>query len=242
MKKIFVIMLAASLFNISCGIGKLKTKVVPVKHIATYEMFDDDFFVPNTLFEDNKININTVVFTFGQLKSFEDEAFSKPLMDIIYNYSYERYEKVIDYLSSAKFDEDYFVLFNNRKSNSVLTDIKMHNDFPLVKDGVIIGEYVFKDDSPHYFSYEFIYFTKYHLIQTTIELHRPDVSMYEKCKDFFEKDEDESLLPYHWVSDQKRKDFFEILESDNYKKLPKEFQLLRESKDLFLNTLTILEN
>lgn len=57
----------------------------------------------------------------------------------------------------------------------------------------------------------------------------------------FAKNEAESILPYHWVSEQKKKDFFEILESDNYKKLPKEFQFLRESKDLFLNTLTILE-
>ncbi|MGN0740861.1 MAG: hypothetical protein ACI4LX_11890 [Treponema sp.] len=242
MKKLIIITLALSFLNISCGKAKLKTKTVHVKHIATYEMFDDDFFVPNTLFADNKININTVAFTFGQLKSFEDESFSRPLMDIIYNtLSIEMYDKILDYLSSAKFDEDYFVLFNNRDSNSVISDIKVHNDFPLIKDGIIIGEYKFNNGSPHYLAYKFIYFTKYHLIKTTIEFHRPDFRAFEKCKDFFAKNEAESILPYYWVSDQKRKEFFEILESDNYKKLPKEFQLLREAKDLFLETLTINE-
>lgn len=241
MKKILVIILAASLFNISCGIGKLKTKVVPVKHIATYEMFDDDFFVSNTLSEDNKININTVAFTFGQLKSFEDEAFSKPLMNIIYNYSYERYEKVIDYLNSAKFDEDYFVLFSNGGACTATSDVKLNNDFPIVKDGVIIGEYMFQNNVYHSFPYEFIYFSKYHLIRTTIELRRPDVSMFENCKEFFAQTDKDNPLSYYWVSDEKKKEFFEILESDNYKKLPKEFQRLRESKDLFLRTLTILE-
>ena len=240
MKKIIIGILVLSLLNISCEENKLKTKVVSVNDVVSYEMFDDDFFTDD-MFAENKIDYNTVVFSFNRLKSFEDEAFSKPLMDIIYNSSNDMYEKVMDYLSSAKFSEDYFVLFNNRESNSVLTDIKKHNDFPLVKDGVIIGEYTFNNGS-HYFQYKFIYFSKNHLIQTTIALNRPDMSMFENCKEFFKKDEDESLLPYHWISDQKRKDFFEILESDNYKKLPKEFQLLRESKDLFLNTLTILEN
>jgi hypothetical protein len=245
MKKLLIIfsivLLTFSLLNISCGNKKLKTKVVTVDNVVSYEIFDDDFFVPDTLFAENKININTVAFSFDRLKSFEDESFSKPLMDIIYNSSDDMYEKVIDYLSSAKFDEDYFVLFNNRTTGSVPSDVKMNNDFPLIKDGIIIGEYMFQNNGSHYFPYEFIYFSKNHLIQTTIELNRPDMSMFENCKEFFSKRETESSLPYYWVSDQKKKEFFEILESKKYKKLPEEFQLLRESKDLFLRTLTILE-
>ena len=237
----YIIILLFFFVFISCDKTKLKTKVVSVKDVVSYEMFDDDFFVPDTLFAENKININTVAFSFDRLKSFEDESFSKPLMDIIYNSSDDMYEKVIDYLSSAKFDEDYFVLFNNRTTASVPSDVKMNNDFPLIKDGIIIGEYMFQNNGSHYFPYEFIYFSKNHLIQTTIELNRPDMSMFENCKEFFAKKYPDSFLPYYWVSDQKKKEFFEILESNKYKKLPKEFQLLRESKDLFLRTLTILE-
>ena len=242
MKKLIITILTLSLFNISCGNEKIKTKIVTVDNIVSYEMFDDDFFVPDDLFADNKININTVAFSFDRLKSFEDESFSKPLMDIIYNSSNDMYEKVIDYLSSAKFDEDYFVLFSNGGACTAASDVKIYNDFPLIKDDLIIGEYMFQNNISHSFPYEFIYFSNNHLIKTTILLRRPDMSMFENCKEFFSKRDTESPLPYYWVSDQKRKEFFEILESDNYKKLPKEFQLLRESKDLFLNTLTILEN
>ncbi|MGN0730542.1 MAG: hypothetical protein ACI4MA_01385 [Treponema sp.] len=242
MKKLIIITLALSFLNISCGRAKLKTKTVNIKKIASYEIFDDDYFVSGTKSALNKININTVAFSYGQLKSFEDESFSRPLMDIIYNTpSVDMYYKILDYLSSANFKEDYFVLYDNQMYDSSSRTAKTYNDFPLENDGIIIGEYAFLNHLYHSFPYKFIYVSRYHLILTTIELNRPDISVFEECKEFFVKTDTESSLPYYWVSDQKRKEFFEILESDKYKTLPKEFQLLREAKDLFLETLTIHE-
>lgn len=237
-KNVFIIILMCFVL-FSCKSTKLKTKVVTVKNIVSYEMFDDDYFAED-MFTDNKIICHTNIFSFNQLKSFEDEAFSRELMSIIYSSSEDMYDKVIEYLSSAKFDEDYCVLFDNRP-NSIPSDVKINNDFPLIKDDKIIGEYIFKNNIIHSFPYKFIYFSKRHLIQTTIELRRPDVSVFENCKDYFVKLDKDTSLSYYWISDEKKKEFFEILESDNYKKLPKEFQLLRETKDLYLKTLTILE-
>lgn len=241
MKKLIIITLALSFLNISCGKAKLKTKTVTAKNIISYMMPYDEFFTDD-IFAQNKINYNTATFSYGQLKSFENESFSRPLMDIIYNTtSVDMYDKILDYLSSANFNEDYFVLYNNRTYSHIPDPSKTYNDFPLENDGVIIGEYVFLNNLYHSFPYKFIYVSRYHLILTTIELNRPDISVFEKCKEFFVKTDTESSLPYYWVSDQKRKEFFEILESDKYKTLPKEFQLLREAKDLFLGTLTIHE-
>lgn len=236
-KNIFIVGLMCFVL-FSCKSTKLKTKVVTVKNVVSYEMFDDDYFAED-MFADNKIICHTVAFTFNRLKSFEDDAFSKEFMNIIHSSSNDVYDRTMEYLNSAKFDEDYFVLFRNGGSEP--SDIKLYNDFPFENDGKIIGEYIFVNNIYHSFSYEFIYVSKNHLLQTTIELRRPETSMFEKCGDFFVKEDKDDPFSYYWISDEKKKEFFEILESDNYKKLPKEFQLLREAKDLYLRTLTVLE-
>ncbi len=216
----------------------LKTKDVKVDESVKHKIYDMDMIVESK--QDGKIFIHTVKIPLEKLNRLEEKSYSKKFLALTKNNQEELYRRIDEYLNSYDFSVNEYALYNNR-FDSVDKGGRNKKRFinkPIINNGKIIGELIFRDNAFHCFSYELIYVSKSHLYATKIELYRINSSILENQIDYFEK-KNNDFLPYHWISDEKRLEFYRILESDDCKKLPVEFQLLRNSKDLFLNSLTI---
>lgn len=226
-----------------CGCHKtengLKRIDVKVDDSVSYKIYDLDKITETK--QDGKIYVRTVKIPLEELKNFEENSYNKKFLTVAKNNQGTLYESLDNYLNSYDFSGNDYALHNNRFDSFDESGLNQKRFFnkPIIYNGKVIGELVYKDNAFHCFSYEFTYITKSHLYTTKIELYRINPSILENEHNYFEKKNNE-FLPYHWISEAKRLQFYNILESNDFEKLPEEFRLLRMSKDLFLDSLSIM--
>lgn len=225
-------------FGCSKSVGNLKEIDIKVDDNVIFKVYDSDKISVSK--QDGKIYVHTEKIPLEMLKNYEEKSYSKKILSIAKNNRGNLYETIESYLNSYDFLGNDYALYNNRFDSIDDSGVnkKRFPNKPIINNGQVKGEYVYKDNSFHCFSYVFMYFSNSYFYTTEIELYRIDSSILENEKEYFEK-ENNDFLSYYWISDEKRLEFYRILESDACNKLPLEFQLLRKSKDLFLNSLTI---
>lgn len=216
---------------------EMKKKTVNIDGVLSYKIYDSEKIVESKA--DGKIYVDTVKFPLSSLRNFESKSYSETFLNLVKNAQGNIFEKIDAYLNSYDFSCNNYALYNNRfdSVDESGANKKRFSNQPVIYNGKVIGELIYRDNSSHCFSYVLLYVSSDYLFTTTIELYRIDPCILEKESNYFEKKNNE-FLPYHWISESKRKEFYELLESDEFKNLPEDFQLLRQSKDLFLSSLT----
>ena len=239
----FLLILMFICFFLGCHKSEkyIKTIDVKVDNCVSYKIYDLDKITETK--QDGKIYIHTVKIPLEGLKNYEENSYNKKFLTVAKNNQGHLYESLDTYLNSHDFSGTDYALHNNRFDSFDESGMNQKRFFnkPIIYNGKVIGELIYKDNAFHCFSYEFSYITKSHLYTTKIELYRINSSILENEHVYFEK-KNNDFLPYHWISEPKRLEFYNVLESSDFEKLPEEFCLLRKAKDLFLDSLSINDN
>ena len=205
---------------------------IPDSKLVVYELKD--------FLEDN-IHISVGAFDYSELKYFEPESYSSAAMKIFYNSDSNKYAQLLDYLKTFDFSTNDFAIFSDYNgygsTNKKVCINTSHKK--ITRNGQIVGEQIFympNQKLPFSTSYDFVFATRTKLVDISIYINviGNDIQPYT---DFVI----EKNGSYYWKSEKAKEDFYTLLESKKYKELPKNLQLLRETKDLFLKTLVINE-
>lgn len=205
---------------------------IPDSELVAYELKD---------FHEDNVHISVGAFDYLELKQFEPEAYSSAAMNIFYNSDSNRYEKLLEYLRTFDFSTNDFAIFsdyNGYGSTSKKICVNTSHE-KITRNGQIVGEQIFympKQKLPFSASYDFVFATQTKLVDISIYINVLGNDIQPYTDFIIEKDGS-----YYFKSEKAKEDFYTFLESKKYKKLPKNLQLLRETKDLFLKTLKINE-
>lgn len=244
LKAVFIMTIVLMIFG--CGEQYATKKVSFVDNLIEVSIPDSELVVYEkekiiNLKQYDVVEVLVNGFTYDELKNFEAESYSKDAMKIFYNSDENKYEQLLDYLRKFDFTSNEFAIYSDYGGYGSTTKFACVNSShkKIMRNSEIIGEeifYISGKEFPFSTSYQFIIVTKEKLLKVrlSINLVGEDINPYT---DFIiEKDG-----TYYWKSEEAKKSFYELLESKEYKKLPKNLQLLRETKDLFLKTLKINE-
>ena len=240
LKAVFIMTIILMIFG--CGEQYATKKVSFVDNLIEVSIPDSELVVYEkekiiNLKQDDVVKVAINGFTYDELKNFEAESYSSEIMAILYNRNDSQCEYILKYINSVDFKNTKCVLFSERFIDNRFLDLYLS---PIYYQDKIIGEQLFhltNDKIPFSIGYDFIFVTKEKLIETSIAIINVGEDNVELLKDFSELKDG----TYYWKSEEAKKSFYELLESKEYKKLPKNLQLLRETKDLFLKTLKINE-
>lgn len=203
---------------------------IPDSDMVVYELKD---------FREDNVHISVAAIDYSELKHYESESYSTAAMEIFYNSDNNKFEQLLNYLREFDFSTNEFAIFSDYNGyGSTSRKVCVNTSHKsITKDGEIVGEQIFympQRKFPFSVSYDFIIAAQSKLIDISfyINVLGNDIQPYT---DFIiEKDGS-----YRWKSEKTKEDFYNILESKKYKVLPKNLQLLRETKDLFLKTFVI---
>ena len=115
-------------------------------------------------------------------------------------------------------------------------------------EGHQIGEYHFAVQEPKYkidytgaypFSYYIYFVVDGALVTIGLNIQFPPIEERKKIVEGFTEQHEDGHI--YWKDIQAQKDFFTLLESPEYERLPHNIKLLREAKDMLLETLEINE-
>ena len=245
LKAVFIMTIILMIFG--CGEQYATKKVSFVDNLIEVSIPDSELVVYEkekiiNLKQDDAVEVLVNGFTYDELKNFEAESYSKDAMKIFYNSDENKYEQLLEYLCKFDFTSNEFAIYSDYGGYGSTTKFACVNSShkKIMKNSEIIGEeffYIPEKGFPFSTSYQFIIVTKEKLIDISITIINVGEDSIELLKDFFELKDG----TYYWKSEEAKKSFYELLESKEYKKLPKNLQLLRETKDLFLKTLKINE-
>ena len=222
-------------------ISKNMTKLIYCG-FCSYEVINDDF-----IFSDPKdlsyfdfpeyIRIKANLHEYSSVKRWEKEALAPQFSDFVKNEEDLSYAKVKNFYCESKGD-DFKLLSNypgyNAEENETYFLEGTRQDIYI--DGEPVGEYavtIYDSDSLVYICYEGMILSESGLIKVDIELRTSGFRIQIPNPNYFDY-EDSQLV---WKSEKDKKEFYDKMESDEYKKLPSHVVLLRETKDLFLKTL-----
>lgn len=243
MKVLKIIFISAFVFLLlGCKDQPATKKVSFIDNLVEFSIPDSEQIVYKIedYLEDN-IHISVAAFDYSRLKNFEKESYSDAAMNIFYNSDSNKYKQLLEYLKDFDFSRNDFALFSDYNGyGSTKKKLCVNNSHKkIIINGQVVGEQIFympQQKLPFSTSYNFIIVTPEKLIDASLEINvlGNDIQPYE---DFIiEKNGN-----YYWKSENTKEDFYKLLESDKYKLLPENLQLLRETKDLLLKTLIINE-
>ena len=132
------------------------------------------------------------------------------------------------------------IIYNNYLPNSyqkLFYNNQVIGEYYLCTTGIHYGNAYDKD----YFalSYDFVFVVKDKLAYITADLVWGDFSgIYDAYPEFFEQRADGK---YYWISQEAQYKFCEILNSEDYVKLPDTIRYVRDVKDMIVKTLKLKE-
>ena len=247
MKKLALIFLISC---ISIALGYTKT-------VTTEDGFLS-FEVPeecgcNDIFHRNgtklEISGSKVIFDSKHLVCFS-EKFSDFLVKKEYRYERKEFEEYLLHNNFPESDQFAFDQFYNRYSRD---ESKQYVGYlpksykPIIMDDVLGEEYfwlpvkycIYNEYRATGFSYHITFALPERLERISFGINSIDYSAEELVNSFPQWFEMRKDGLYYWINQACLEAMYDLLFSDDYKKLPRDLQLIRETRDMILNTVRI---
>lgn len=247
MKKISLVLLIACL---SIALGYTKT-ITSEDGFLSFEVPEEcgciDIFHRNgTKLE---ISGSKVIFDSKHLVCFS-EKFSDFLVKKEYRYERKEFEEYLLHNNFPESDQFAFDQFYNRYSRD---ESKQYVGYlpksykPIIMDDVLGEEYfwlpvkycIYNEYRATGFSYHITFALPDRLERISFGINSIDYSAEELVNSFPQWFEMRKDGLYYWINQECLEAMYDLLFSDDYKKLPRDLQLIRETRDMILQTVRI---
>ena len=247
MKKLALIFLISC---ISIALGYTKT-VTTEDGFLSFEVPEEcgciDIFHRNG----TKLEISgtEVIFDSKYLVCFS-EKFSDFLVEKEYRYERKEFEEYLLHNNFPESDQFAFDQFYNRYSRD---ESKQYVGFlpksykTLIQDDILGEEYfwlpvkycIYNEYRATGFSYHITFALPERLERISFGINSIDYSAEELVNSFPQWFEMRKDGLYYWINEECLEAMYDLLFSDDYKKLPRDLQLIRETRDMILQTVRI---